>query len=92
MGKWKIKDDKLYLVNLKANLDYKTKVGLDYLFPGKKEVFAEWFTGEIRIPTGEMLTYVHMGYASVYEKDIFLQFENGRLINKRIVDNRESAG
>ena len=39
--------------------------------------------------TGEMLRYVHMGYASVYETDIFLEFEKGVLINKRVVDNRE---
>lgn len=89
-GKWRVRDNKLYLIELTANLDYETKVGVDYLFPGKEEVFAEWYTGEIRIQTGDMLRYVHMGYASVYETDIFLKFEKGVLISKRLVDNRES--
>lgn len=90
MGDWAVKGDKLYLINLKANLNFETKVGVDYLFPGQKEIFAEWFTGEIRIPTGKMLRYAYMGYASVYEKDIFLKFEKGKLVDERIVDNRES--
>ena len=90
MGEWEIKGDKLYLVKLKINLNHETRNGVDCLFPGQKEVFAEWFTGEIRVPTGDMLQYVHMGYASVYEKDIFLTFEEGILMDERIADNRES--
>jgi hypothetical protein len=90
MGEWEVKGDKLYLINLKINLSHETRKGVETLFPGHKEVFAEWFTGEIRVPTGDMLRYVHMGYASVFEKDLFLTFEEGILINERIVENRES--
>lgn len=89
VGRWKIIDDKLFLVNLSANLGDE-KVGLDYLFPGEKKVFADWYSGEIRIPTGEMIEYVHMGYASIFEKDIFLVFVNGQLVNQYEVDNREA--
>lgn len=59
-----------------------------YLFPDQEKVFAEWFTGEIRIPYGEMLQYYHIGYASVYEKELYLEFENGYLIGKREKDNK----
>ncbi|WP_103664191.1 hypothetical protein [Gracilimonas amylolytica] len=90
MGEWEVKDDKLYLTNLKINLSHDSRKGVETLFPGQQEVFAEWFTGEVRIPTGYRLQYVHMGYASVYEKDLFLMFEEGKLIDKRIVDNRKS--
>lgn len=44
--------------------------------------------GEIRIRQGEMLEYVHMGYESVFEKDLYLKFENGVLVDERVVDNR----
>lgn len=89
-GEWEIKENKLYLIGLEAYIkDYK-KVGLDYLFPGKTEVLAQWFTGEIRVPVGEMLQYIHMGYASVFEKDLILQFKNGILISEKEIDNRNN--
>jgi len=88
-GKWEIKDRKLYLIELKAYLEGYREVGLDYLFPGQNTAFANWFSGKIRIPQGEMLDYVHMGYASLYERDLILVFENGLLTNEYIVDNEE---
>lgn len=88
-GQWEIKDNKLFLIELKAYVEEYREVGLNYLFPGQKEVFANWFNGEIRIPQGEMLEYVHMGYASMYESDLFLVFENGILVNQYEVDNEE---
>lgn len=87
-GQWEIKDSKLHLIGLKAYIEGYKEVGLNYLFPGQKEVFANWFRGEIRIPQGEMLEYVHMGYASMYERDLFLVFENGILVNQYEVDNK----
>jgi len=86
-GQWEIKDNKLFLIGLKAYIEGYREVGLNYLFPGQNIVFANWFSGKIRIPQGEMLDYVHMGYASLYEKDLILVFENGLLINEYVVDN-----
>jgi len=86
-GNWEIKDSKLHLIDLKAYIEGYEEVGLNYLFPGKKEVFANWFNGEIRIPQGEMLQYVHSGYASLYDSDLFLVFENGILVTQYEVDN-----
>ena len=60
---------------------------MDYLFPGEDKVLADWFSGEIRIPHGEMIRYVHMGYASVYEKELFLRFVNGKYVSCREIDN-----
>ncbi|MDR2810101.1 MAG: hypothetical protein LBB84_06035 [Tannerellaceae bacterium] len=57
------------------------------IFSNQKEVFADWFSGEIRVPRGEMLQYVHMSYASVFEEDLFLSFQAGVLTDKRVVDN-----
>lgn len=88
-GQWEIKDRKLYLIELKAYLEGYREVGLDYLFPGQNTAFANWFSGKIRIPQGEMLDYVHMGYASLYERDLILVFENGLLTNEYIIDNEE---
>lgn len=79
-GTWAIIEDVQCLVELKAYLDGYIEVGIDYLFPGKLIVFAHWFTGTARLQVGELLHYEHAGYFSVYEKDIFLSFENGHLV------------
>ncbi len=60
------------------------------LFPSQVRdgrVFASWFTGELRIPDGKMLRYVHMGYGSVYERERFIQIKEGLVVSERIVDN-----
>jgi len=86
LGFWELRDKKLFIVKLIVTKD--KQVDLNYLFPGQNEVFADWFSGEIRIPQGEMLKYVHMGYQSIFEKDLFLKFKKGVLIDERVIDNR----
>lgn len=63
------------------------KVGIDYLFPDEKKVLAEWFSGKIRIPHGEMMKYIHQGYASLYEKELFLEIEKGFVVGQYEIDN-----
>jgi hypothetical protein len=87
-GTWEIIDNKLYLIQLEAYIEGYEKVDLNYLFPGQNKVFANWFSGEIRIPQGERLHYVHMGYGTLYEKDLYLVFENGKLVNQYVLDNQ----
>ena len=83
-SKWAIDNKKLFLIEWQGYiLDYQ-KVGMNYLFPDDEIVFAKWFTGQIRIGMGEMVSYVHGGYASVHEGDMFLIFENGELVNEYI--------
>ena len=87
-GKWEIMEGKLYLIEITGSTHYAV-VDLNYLFPGQEKVFASWFSGEISIPQGEMLKYVHMGYGSIYEKDLVLKFEEGVLLEEKVIDNRE---
>jgi len=87
-GTWQIKDNKLFLIDFKGYDKNHKKVGIDYIFPDQKKIFAGWYTGEIIIQTGRMLHYEHAGYMSVYEKDLFLKFEKGILVGSREVNNR----
>ncbi len=89
IGKWEIKNNKLYLIDLFAHIKDYEEVRMDYVFPDKREVFADWFSGELRITQGEMLEYVHMGYQSVFEKDLFLEIKDGILVSEKIIDNRK---
>jgi hypothetical protein len=92
-GYWEVKGSeeigyRLYLVSLSACLKYPKRVSLDYLFPDYPNgVFAHWFSGEIRCPKGDRLHYVHGGYASIYEEDLFLDFNQGVLQGTRVVKN-----
>ena len=94
IGHWLIEGGCLYLTNLSAHIAINgnsrwagEEVGMDYLFPGQERVFADWFSGEVRLPQGKLLAYVHLGFASVYEKDLFLKFVDGVLVDSWEVEN-----
>jgi hypothetical protein len=88
-GKWEVCDQRLYLIGIEARLADGTSVGLETMFPGFPErVFAHWFTGAVRIPEGELLEYVHGGYASVNERDLLLTFEHGFLQHTSLRENQ----
>lgn len=88
-GRWEITENKLYLVGLEGFRENLEQVNVEYLFPGQQRVFAGWFTGEIRIPQGELLDYVHRGFESLYERDVILQIQNGEIIGETQIDNKE---
>lgn len=92
---WEIEDGILYLIGLEDafvrehdQADFK-RAGVSDLFPwASGRVKATWFTGELRVPQGERLEYVHMGYAQTYEEDLLLTFEEGKLVRREVRDNR----
>ena len=87
IGRWEIKNKKLFLVSLLGFIENNKQVDLNYLFPNQTEVFASWYSGDIRIPEGELLEKINVGYASVFEKDRIISFEKGILINETVIDN-----
>lgn len=96
IGTWTIEGERLYLVKLKGFIERDDKVedvGLSYLFPDYPDgVFAHWYSGELRCPMGELLNYVHMGYGSTYEMDLFIEIERGVVVNERLVSNGKGTG
>lgn len=86
VGTWEIVRDRLYMIRLEG---YQTgsdmPATLETLFPGFPErVFAHWFTGELRVPQGKLLKYVHGGYSSTYERDLFIAIEHGCVLSRRV--------
>lgn len=68
------------------------KADLNSLFGSEYKngkVEASWFTGTLRIPDGERISYVHMGYGSKYEREIMIKVENGKVTAQFVVDNTE---
>jgi hypothetical protein len=90
IGSWKIKNKKLYLVSFLGFIKNNVQVDLKYLFQNKTEVFAYWFSGDIRIPEGDLLQKINTGYASVYSRDRILNFNKGILISETVKDNTKS--
>jgi hypothetical protein len=78
IGTWEIKDGRFYLIDL---------VGL-FKLSGGEPLFADWFTGVLRIPVGNQLQYVHMGFGTVYESELHIRIERGREVERRSIDNR----
>jgi len=92
---WKIEEGYLYLVKIAEGTCEKNppEIPVSRVFPGQKAPFkAEWFSGVIRIPQGKLLEYVHMGYESIYENEIILTFEKGKLVKESVIDNKASGG
>ena len=77
-GTWEIREGRFYLAGLAGRFEL---VESDPLF-------AEWFTGVLRVPRGKMLAYVHMGFGSVYEEEVHIQVRHGVVTSTRVIDNR----
>jgi hypothetical protein len=82
IGSWSIRRGKLYLTKLEGRI----------CLEGKDIIFADWFTGELHIPQGGMLDYIHAGYDSVYEQEIILTLEQGVVINTETITPYRKIG
>lgn len=89
VGTWEVDRDRLYLIGLQGWTEGRDQpCGLEELFPGFPErVFAHWYNGELRIPQGRLLHYVHGGYSSTYERDLFLSVRAGLVVSRRVGQN-----
>lgn len=88
IGSWEIVDDRLYLIGLQGTLEDGTEATLASVFPGFPDrVFAHWYSGTIRVPQGKQLEYVHMGYGSTFERDLFLEVARGVVVATRVQHN-----
>jgi hypothetical protein len=91
---WEIKNDSLFLRQITSchkdcgleikNADLKKMFGTD-------NVFANWFNGKIVIPQGKQVKYIHMGYASIYERELHITFKDGLQTKERSVSNEKLA-
>ena len=77
-GTWEIRDDRLYLVSIAGK--FRLRRG--------QPLFAEWFSGTLRICRGELLQYVHMGFGSVFEEELLIDVDQGVIVESRVQDNR----
>ena len=77
-GTWEIKHGQFYLVDLRGRLRLQ----------GEEPLLADWFSGVLRIPRGEILQYVHMGFGSVFEEEVHVKIVSGKVVASRVINNR----
>lgn len=95
VAEWELINGKLFLLNIYSCCYYEDslKADLKSLFEDRYvdgKVKADWVTGEFVAPKGELIYYVHMGYESIYEKELEFKFEEGNLINIQTFVNSKS--
>ncbi len=83
VGSWEVMDNKLFLTNLVAYGDTDPKVNLQFIFPNQKTVFANWFTGELKICSGKIIQFCQKGTDdALYEHEMTFTFAGGLLKKK----------
>jgi len=75
---WLVEDGRLFLVGIMGA----------YGLVGSEPLFAEWYHGHLTIPRGKVLHYVHMGWSTVFEEEVFIRVDAGVVTKTSIIDNR----
>lgn len=89
VASWIVKKGRLYLQGVRqCHGDPPKPLATDEVLGKPLPLRASWFSGVLRVPLGKRLRYVHMGFHSVYERELLLWFRAGKLTGKRVIDNR----
>jgi len=89
---WEIKSNDLYLLSLVEGTceNNAPEIPLNEIFKDKKTpIKASWFSGIIRIPFGKQLQYIHMGYNSIYEKELYVTIKNGKVLEIELQERKK---
>lgn len=94
---WEINDDYLYLTSINGQVKEWSLLGASKVMPVALQNFfpksvlnrvkAVWFTGKLRIPTGNMLLFADQGYDSRFEEEQILTIENGHVVKTVTLNN-----
>jgi hypothetical protein len=93
---WEIHDQQLFLRDVDGSVEKSTfffgkksvKCSMRMLFSkaSKAAVKADWYSGKLRIPRGNMTLYDHAGYNSRFEKEIIITVDKGNVIKTVTLD------
>ena len=90
-AEWIVLNDSIFLSNIYSCYYDNVKVNLNNIFPNNikfQKLFASWISGDLYLPQGEIIQYVHLGYLSIFERETVLTVENGILKNNELFHNR----
>ncbi|WP_049782358.1 hypothetical protein [Pseudoxanthomonas suwonensis] len=78
VGTWVLDNGRLFLWRLEGK----------YRLQNPDPLFASWYSGTLVVPDGRLVHYVHMGFGSIYEREIHITVANGLVTHTEVVDNR----
>ena len=95
---WSVRENRLFLDDVRVPTKHymdsdvpeskQFQSAMKHLFGESAPRVATWFTGNLIVPTGELVDYVHMGYGSTFSSYMVLTVIEGS-IQKRLELNRE---
>ncbi len=90
VGMWTLEDNKLYLIELNG-FGKDRPLNMNSLFPNQGRVFAEWFSGEIKIASGvdHFILSIFYDVDSDFQLDWYLIIKNGIVVSTRILEDRD---
>lgn len=77
---------RLMVTDVLASSPQGERSAMKEVFKAGGPVHADWVRGHLTVPDGKLVNYVHMGYASEYDRYIVLRVEGG------VVTKRERLG
>ena len=77
---WEISESRLYLKRLYDFYEGRLKLKEKFFPNDEGDVFASWYTGPLICLNGPRVEYVHMGYASTFEKYLIVEIEHGLVV------------
>lgn len=85
---WRIQNDSLFLIRLIRGIELDSTIvfNLKEEF-GTDKVYASWYTGTIMSPRGVRLQYIHSGYSSIYETEMYYRIWNGKIEATQTISN-----
>jgi len=90
---WVIKNDSLFLNRITScwqDCPNSKDANLKVMF-GEEIPFANWVNGNLIAPKGKRLRYIHMGYASIFEKEQIFKIKNGKVKVVKVKANKKEA-
>lgn len=91
LAAWEIRDDQLLLTDVtietydEATEEHRQRTVAADFVPAVPTT-ADWYTGALIIPDGEMVDYVHMGYGSTYAHYRIYRIRLGRVLEALSLD------
>lgn len=94
IAKWAVDEKQLVLVDVTILVNYENGVEgrksiLRDLFPDSSKIVADWYTGTLIIPDGELKEYVHMGYGSTYDHYQIIRISSGKVLEQLSMNDSE---
>ena len=88
---WELVKDSLFLVSIQKGCQLQDPEYYDLQAEfGKTRVFAQWYTGTLLVPQGNLIHYVHSGYESFYESELEFTVARGQVTGQQVYDNSRS--